>query len=197
MSPAVRKRRSQAERRAETRAAVLESAMRLFGTKGYAQTSVEEIAAASGTTIRPVYHYFGGKKQLFEAANEVMEERILSGLQAAGPVADADLAAAWRSFLELCRDPIFRQIVLVDAPNVLGRARWESSPVTRAALALFRDPEAGEGGSARLVARMLVAALGEAALVIAESEDPEAMSRRTEEVVSRAIPALLGREDAR
>ncbi len=190
------RRRSQAERRAETRAAVLESATRLFGTKGYAQTSLEEIAAACGTTIRPVYHYFGGKQQLFEAVNGVMEERILSSMQGADPSGGGDPAVAWRSFLELCRDPIFRRVVLVDAPAVLGRARWESSAVTRAALALFHDEDAGGEGGGRLVARMLVAALAEAALAIAESADPDAMSRRAEQVVGRAIPALLGREEA-
>jgi AcrR family transcriptional regulator len=34
---------------------------------GYAATSLEQIAADAGTTIRPVYHYFGNKQALFEA----------------------------------------------------------------------------------------------------------------------------------
>ena len=108
------RRRTQAERRAETRAAVLESACRLFGRKGYADTSLEEIAAAAGVTIRPIYHYFGGKRELFEAVNAVMEERILASLQegAGGSGANA-LLAAWRAFLELCRDPEFRRVVLL------------------------------------------------------------------------------------
>ena len=47
----MKRRRTQAERRAETRAAVLESACRLFGSKGYAETSLEEIAAEKGDLI--------------------------------------------------------------------------------------------------------------------------------------------------
>ncbi|MEN8161469.1 MAG: helix-turn-helix domain-containing protein [Myxococcota bacterium] len=185
-------RRSQAERRARTRGAVLESATRLFGEKGYEATSLEDIAADCGTTIRPIYHYFGGKRQLFAAVNEALEERILSGQQASVAKGGASGGvAAWRSFLELCRDAAFRQIALVDAPHVLGRTHWAKGPVTRATLERLRGGQLGDEARGRLVARVLVAALGEAALVIAESDDPEAMSRVADEIGARAIPALF------
>ena len=35
------------------------------GEKGYADTSLEAIAADCGLTIRPIYHYFGNEKDLF------------------------------------------------------------------------------------------------------------------------------------
>ena len=185
-------RRSQAERRARTRGAVLESATRLFGEKGYDATSLEDIAADCGTTIRPIYHYFGGKQQLFAAVNDAMEERILISQASSAPAADAAAGvSAWRAFLALCREPGFRQVVLVDAPHVLGRARWADGPVPRATLERLRGSELGEGANGRLVARVLVAALGEAALAIAESDDPAAMSRAADELAERVIPALL------
>jgi len=197
MSPrSAPKRRTQAERRAETRAAVLESACRLFGAKGYADTSLDEIAAASGVTIRPVYHYFGGKQQLFEAVNELMEERILASLQAEPrPSSEEPAVGAWHAFLRLCRDPAFRRIVLLDAPSVLGRTRWETSAVTRGALDLF----ARMGGEDRflgpLKARMLVGALGEAGVAIAESDDPERAAQEADAIVTRMIRVLLGAKD--
>jgi AcrR family transcriptional regulator len=185
-------RRSQAERRARTKGAVLESATRLFGEKGYEATSLEDIAADCGMTIRPIYHYFGGKRQLFAAVNEAMEERILSGQAASGAARSASAGvAAWRSFLDLCRDAAFRQVVLVDAPHVLGRTHWTEGPVTRATLDRLRGAGLGDEARGRLVARVLVAALGEAALVIAESEDPDAMSRLADEIGASAIPALF------
>jgi AcrR family transcriptional regulator len=191
-----RERRTQAERRAETRAAVLESACRLFGSKGYADTSLEEIAAACGVTIRPIYHYFGGKQQLFEAVNEVMEERILASLESDAESATRDpVVSAWRAFLELCRDPEFRRIVLVDAPSVLGRARWETSAVTHSALGMFRDVGGADRVRGPLVARMLVGALAEAGVAIAESDDPEGASREADAIVTRVIRALLATED--
>jgi AcrR family transcriptional regulator len=185
-------RRTQAERRAETRAAVLESACRLFGSKGYAQTSLEEIASACGLTIRPIYHYFGNKLALFTAVNEVMEERIVASMQETREGGDADPArAGWRAFLELCRDPEFRRIALVDAPNVLGRRRMTETPVTRTADALLRS-RTGEasGRAADLATRMLMAALAEAALSIAESDDPEQLSHEADELVARMLGAF-------
>jgi AcrR family transcriptional regulator len=191
-----RERRTQAERRAQTRAAVLESACRLFGSKGYADTSLEEIAAACGVTIRPIYHYFGGKQQLFEAVNEVMEERILASLQSnAESTARDPVLSAWHAFLELSRDPEFRRIVLVDAPSVLGRDRWDTSAVTRAALHMLQASGGADGVRGALVARMLVGALAFAGVAIAESDDPEGASREADAIVTRMIRALLATED--
>lgn len=185
-------RRTQAERRAETRAAVLESACRLFGTKGYAQTSLDEIAAACGLTIRPIYHYFGNKQALFIAVNDVMEERIVASMQAMDPKGAADPAhVAWRAFLELSRDPEFRQIVLVDSPTVLGRERWAKGSVWQTAGTLLRRrARANSAGADELVARMLMAALAEAALTIAESDAPEQLSAPADAIVTRLIDAL-------
>jgi hypothetical protein len=140
-------RRTQAQRRAETRAAVLESACRLFGAKGYADTSLEEIAADCGMTIR--------------------------------------------AFLELCRDPEFRRIVLVDGPNVLGRERWATSSVTRTVTGLLSGPKGpGSAIQRELAARMLIGALTEAALAIAESDNPERAGRAAERLVAKLGRAL-------
>ena len=187
-----RPRRTQAERRAETRAAVLESARRLFGSKGYADTSLEEIAAGCGLTIRPIYHYFGNKLALFEAVNELMEERIVESLQGVRDGDPADRArGAWRAFLDLCRDPEFTRIVLVDSPNVLGRERWSDSAVSRTAgELLWRQTRPGAAPARELAVRMLMAALAEAALSIANSDDPEARGRDAEEIVSRLFGAF-------
>jgi len=109
--------RTQQQRRDETSQAVLASATNLFGAGGYQATSLEEIAQASGTTIRPIYHYFGNKLNLFQAVTEQMEERLYLALLAVekdheGPIAVVDY---WSTFMAFARDPGFRQIVLVDA----------------------------------------------------------------------------------
>ena len=48
-----------------TRRAVLAAARSAFGRKGYAQTSVDEIAAVARVIKGAVYHHFAGKKALF------------------------------------------------------------------------------------------------------------------------------------
>ncbi len=176
-------RRTQAERRAATRGAVLDAAIRLFGRKGYADASLEEIAAEAGTTIRPIYHYVGSKQGLFRAVNGVMEERILESLEQSAREGDRDGSVAWRGYLALCEDPGFRRIVLVDGPNVLGRERWATSPVTRTVAARLRGGDGERPRRSALAARMLIGALAEAALAIAESNDPGETSREAERLV--------------
>ena len=56
-----------------TRRAVLAAARWSFGRKGYAQTSVDEIAAAARVTKGAVYHHFADKEALFRAVHKEAE----------------------------------------------------------------------------------------------------------------------------
>lgn len=158
---------------------VLESACRLFGERGYDNASLEDIAGDCGLTPRPVYHYFGNKKALFQATTEAMESKILDVLS---KQSNHDIFAQWDAFLELCSDPGFRRVVLQDSPNVLGRDRWNNSVVNmQAQEGLNFKPQQGETVSTetqRLLGRMMAAAMMEAALSIAEAED---ISKATKE----------------
>ena len=62
--------RRQAQAR-ETRAAVLDTARTLFLERGYASTTVGEIAAAVGVSIETVYKAFGNKAGLLKAIFDV------------------------------------------------------------------------------------------------------------------------------
>jgi TetR/AcrR family transcriptional regulator, cholesterol catabolism regulator len=62
---------------AETlRARILREAARLFAERGYAATSVREIALAAGCTKPALYYHFGGKEQLFVRAIQYETEEI-------------------------------------------------------------------------------------------------------------------------
>lgn len=193
MSETVSKRRTQAERRAESRQAVLDSATRLFGDKGYADTSLEEIAADCGLTIRPIYHYFGNKKALFAAVNDVMEQRIIESMRL-DPESQggAGFVENWRAYLNLCDDPAFRQIVLVDSPNVLGRERWANSPVSEKARESLNRSRGGRQRHYRqaLVNAVFMGAFTEAALMIAEADDLELAKREAEQLMGRLFTLL-------
>jgi AcrR family transcriptional regulator len=188
------KRKTQAQRRAESSNAVLASAIRLFGDKGYANTSLEDIAADCGLTIRPIYHYFGNKKSLFAAVNEAMETRILESMSIGEDGRPgAGITANWRAYLNLCDDPGFRQIVLIDSPNILGRERWATSPVSEKA----RKSLAPAGAApkelqfrAKLVSRVVMASFTEAALMIAEAEDIPRAKREAEELMVELFSTL-------
>ncbi len=49
-----------------TRASILQAASRLFSAGGYAQVSMDEVAAEAGVTKPTVYAHFGSKEALFE-----------------------------------------------------------------------------------------------------------------------------------
>ena len=46
---------------------ILDAARRFFVNKGFAETTMEDIAKAAGLSKGGIYHYFQGKKQVFEA----------------------------------------------------------------------------------------------------------------------------------
>src|SRR5215207_8751231 len=66
-------RRTQADRTAATRAALVAAARRLFGEHGYAAIGTEQIAQAAGVTRGALYHQFADKADLFAAVLEAVE----------------------------------------------------------------------------------------------------------------------------
>jgi len=106
-----------------TRRAVLTAARSLFGAKGYAQTSVDEIADAARVTKGAVYHHFAGKEALFRAVYDQAEadvygRAIVAGDPEAPPI--DQLAAKMNAYLDAVLDQEIRRITLIDAPAVLG-----------------------------------------------------------------------------
>ena len=106
-----------------TRRAVLAAARSAFGRKGYAQTSVDEIAAAALVTKGAVYHHFAGKEALFRAVYaEVEAEAQARTAQAVDPKATAidQIVTGVNAYLDVALDEEIRRITLVDGPVVLG-----------------------------------------------------------------------------
>ena len=52
------------------REAIIEAAIKVFSTKGYHNTRMEEIAATAGIGKGTIYEYFSSKLQLFQAMME-------------------------------------------------------------------------------------------------------------------------------
>jgi TetR/AcrR family transcriptional regulator len=67
---------NQRQRNAEaTRGAILDAATRLMLTKGFAASSISEIAREAGVTKSLIHHHFGSKKNLwFEVRNSFLGE---------------------------------------------------------------------------------------------------------------------------
>src|SRR5438034_2844984 len=113
----VKSRRSQHAE--DTRTALLKAARRLFGQRGYAAVSLDEVCGRARVTKGALYHHFQNKQDLFLAVYEQLEEDFVeAGTKAVAEGADdfwAVLGAAGRGFLDVCARPGARQIIL-DAP---------------------------------------------------------------------------------
>src|SRR5581483_8980172 len=72
--------RSQAERSATTRAALVTAARALFAEHGYAGTPREQIVADAGVTRGALQHHFGDKPALFQAVYEQVEQEIVEAV---------------------------------------------------------------------------------------------------------------------
>ena len=121
------KPRTQADRTATTRGALISAARALFAERGYAEVSTPELAAAAGVTRGALYHHFKDKQGLFLAVVNAVEADVTARLGASVAASGAsDPAAALRAavdaWLDACEEPEVRRVLLVDAPAVLGWA---------------------------------------------------------------------------
>ena len=177
-------RRTQAERRAETRTLILGAARELFAQHGYHGTSVDTILDRAGSSKGGFYHHFADKAAVLEALLTEFEDEGMrrarewsAGLSS--PVEIIRVSA--RNMLAWCTDPYIRQVVLTDALSVLGFARWHQIDDRYSLDVLDRLLQHGiavgevrELPSTRMIARLIIAATNEAALYVANADDVDA-----------------------
>jgi AcrR family transcriptional regulator len=80
VTEAARSHRTQAERRAQTRAALLDATIECLVEVGYARTSMQEICARAGVSKGAVQHHFSTKADLMAAAVEHLTLRLRAEL---------------------------------------------------------------------------------------------------------------------
>jgi AcrR family transcriptional regulator len=189
------KRKTQAERTAATREALIAAARKLFTERGYEEVGTEEIVRAAGVTRGALYHHFGDKASLLEATYERIEAestervaRVVLGSDLHSPL--AAMRAGVEAFLDECAQPELRQVALHDAPAVLGWERWREIGAANG-LGLIEASLAAaiEAGEIRPVpvgptAHLLMGALDEAAMLIARDERPGSRAEITEVLVA-------------
>jgi AcrR family transcriptional regulator len=196
------KRRTQEERSAATRDALISAARKLWGLRGYAEVGTPEIATAAGVTRGAMYHQFADKATLFGQVVEAVEQDVMARMATlvaeSGATTPADaIRAAVDAWLDVSGDPEVRQLILLDAPSVLGWPAFRDV-AQRYSLGMTEQllTEAMRAGQLarqpmRPLAHILIGALDEAAMVIATADDPKRARRETGEVLHRLIDAML------
>ena len=81
-----------------TRQAIIDSALELFGSRGYAVTSVQEITEAAGVTKGAFYHHFDSKEELLRLIHDEFVDLQL-GLLKTALEEDVDPAQRLRELL--------------------------------------------------------------------------------------------------
>jgi AcrR family transcriptional regulator len=188
-------RRTQAERRASTRGALIAAARELFAERGYAGAGREEIVERAGVTRGAMHHHFPSKVDLFQAVYEAIEEELrdvlVAAAMAAGPDPLAELRAGALAFLDAAATPEVRRVVLLDAPSVLPvPVRRELSEryglgMVREALRAVMAAGAIEAQPLEPLTHITMAALHEAATLVADGADRAEVDAVVERFLSR------------
>ncbi|MFJ3838297.1 TetR/AcrR family transcriptional regulator [Streptomyces sp. NPDC090054] len=184
---------NRAQRREATRRALLAEGRRRFADDGYHHVVLAEVAQAVGVTKGAAYHHFDSKAGLFRAvvteAQRELGERVAT---AAEEYEDPweQLRAGCRAFLAAGSNPSVRQILLVDAPAVLGWDEWraldEEHSARHLAEALTALVAAGviPAQPVEPLARLLSGAMNEAVLWLARGGDLSATERALDRLLS-------------
>ena len=184
----------QAENSAATRSALLKIARRFFAERGYADTATEEIVRRARVTRGALYHHFKDKQDLFKAVLHEEQLRVAAKCsEAAAKATDPwrALMLANEAFLEACLDPAVQQIVLIDAPAVLGAEGFRQSDESYYLAGLKAAIEAAiaagiiEKQPVEPLAHIIMGSMNEAARLIAHATDKERVRRVVSESANR------------
>ena len=148
----------------QTQAAILRHALRLFRERGYAETTVEQIAEAADVSKTTFFRYFPSKDDvvLHDAFDRPFLERLHAQPEGLGPI--AALRGALREFLDVlpegeAADDWQRLEVAVAVPELHARLLEQSAGTLAELMAAFAD-RAGRGPGDPEVAVFTGAVLG-------------------------------------
>ncbi|MFI5507687.1 TetR/AcrR family transcriptional regulator [Mycobacterium sp. NPDC051804] len=181
----------------QTRRDLVDAGRALFVDKGYFGTSIGDLVTVSGVGTRGAfYHHFKDKAELFRAVFEEVERDLTLRSLASPPRGDDPwdrLSAGMRGFLESALEPEVQRVMLIDGPVVLGwrtlRSIEEGNSIAlinemvaeAIAEGVIDDHPVGE------LTHLLVAAVEEAALLVAHADKPAKAQARAARVLDRLL----------
>jgi AcrR family transcriptional regulator len=197
-----RPRRTQADRTAATRTALIRAGRTLFALHGFAGVGTETLVREAGVSRGALYHQFGDKTGLFADVLADIEGNVARDLAAAMLADDASdfVAAMMRAidaWLDACESPEVQRVVLIDGPSVLGWARWREIcqlhilGLIEAVLAKGVEDGKLHPLPARPLAHILLAIADEAALYVHTGRDRIAARAEIIQIIEPLIRALV------
>ncbi len=148
-----------------------------------------------------LYHHFPGKDALFEAVLDRITERVETALAEAATGVDTPaglIRVGCTAWIRLAVDPVVQQIMLIDAPTVLGWQRWRERDeatflgVLREALTAAAEQGVLDPRHADVFAHALLATANELAIMIARAERPAEALTGAESALDELLDRVLG-----
>ena len=192
-----RRRRTQADRSAATRAALVKAARELFADRGFAATSRDEIAERAGVTRGALYHHFESKTAVAAGVVAALEVELVERVVTAAAEADdvrTQLHLACRAYMDAAADPTIARI-LADAPAILGIAACRQLdaesclPLLEVGFARAASEGVEVPGAPAVAAALLLGFLNEAAGLIAAAP----FNRARRDAVTATVDAFLSK----
>jgi AcrR family transcriptional regulator len=189
---------SRLARGAVTSAALVAAAREIFGRKGFAETSLDEVVAQAGVTKGALYHHFGGKEDLFAAVYEQLSHDVSDAV-----VAEFLRPDPWEALLIGCDlwidahlDSNVQRIAMRDARAVLGwqvvrdvETRYGAVPLRGVLRRAMRTGVIDEQ-PLRPLALTIKGALDEACFYVADAEDTDTALAEVRAIVRRLLGGL-------
>jgi AcrR family transcriptional regulator len=148
-----------ARKKIQTRRIILKSADELFHEKGFAATTLDEIAAKAGVHRQTVLRYFGSKEAIALAFRQVALHHFKKGLH--DPKRAVGVLEYWRNFIEAStaevarRGDMLRYAKLVESEPALMAASLAIHMQYEEVIATALSLEAGEDPESDLYSRLL------------------------------------------
>ncbi len=183
---------------AATRASLLQAAGELFGSEGFADTSLDDVVARAQVTKGALYHHFGSKEGLFAAVYEQLQRDVSDRV-----VEEFLLPDPWEALVVGCNlwidahvDLAVQRIVLRDARAVLGwqvvrevENRFGVVPL-RAVLRRARRVGMIAPVPLRPLALIIMGGLTEACFYVADADDPVAAREEVRSLVQTLLEGV-------
>ncbi len=175
-------------KKAKVRESLIRTSFRLFSSKGYAETTLEEIADDCDVTVQTLLRYFGSKDDLLFANHPRILERFSVGIGAAAKRNES--LDFWLKFLRANASKVQKEReisqtykIIIGVPSLLARfytfARQYQALLEKA-LCEEQGLQPGEDAYARLLALLIVMGpIEEAFRTIAAGEPAMVFARVT------------------
>ncbi|TQL66923.1 TetR family transcriptional regulator [Nocardioides albertanoniae] len=196
-------RRTQEERTAATRAALISAGRALFAEHGFAGVGTETLVREAGVSRGALYHQFGDKTELFAEVLAAVEADVTQRLAEAVPAGDGDIdlvtvmRQAVETWLDACESPEVQRIVLVDGPSVLGWVRWRAicQPYVLGMIEIVLSQAAADGQLMPLpikpLSHLLIAVADEAAMFMHAADDRAAARAEIVQIIDALVRGLV------